>query len=26
MATHTDDQLDFVLEVLERLGKEFDLI
>lgn len=26
MATHTDDQLDFVLEVMERLGKEFDLI
>ena len=26
MATHTDDQLDFVLDVLARLGKEFDLI
>jgi 8-amino-7-oxononanoate synthase len=26
MATHTDDQLDFVLEVMERVGKEFGLI
>lgn len=26
MATHTDDQLDFVLDVMARLGKEFDLI
>ncbi|MFQ5529202.1 MAG: aminotransferase class I/II-fold pyridoxal phosphate-dependent enzyme [Gemmatimonadota bacterium] len=26
MATHTDDQLDFVLDVLARLGKQFDLI
>jgi len=26
MATHTDEQLDFVLEVMERVGKEFGLI
>ena len=26
LATHTDDQLDFVLDVMARLGKEFDLI
>jgi 8-amino-7-oxononanoate synthase len=26
MATHTDEDLDYVLETLERLGREFDLI
>lgn len=26
MATHTDDQLDEVLEIFERVGKDFDLI
>lgn len=26
MSTHTDEQLDFVLDVMARLGKEFDLI
>ena len=26
MATHTDEQLDFVLEVMQRVGKEFGLI
>jgi 8-amino-7-oxononanoate synthase len=26
MATHTDEQLDFVLETLERTGKQFGVI
>jgi len=26
MATHTDDQLDFVLETLERVGKQFGVV